>query len=179
MIRLRATPLPRSAYLVAAISAVAIVAIVWPHKPGVAILYNDSASVPLGFWIKTTDTVRVGAVIGFRPPLVAMPYVTAHMPAYVTAKLILKYVAAVAGDQICRTADGMFSVNGHNLGRAVSEDRLGNRLPVWQGCETLASGDVAVFSDHIPDSFDSRFYAAIPAADIIGVYRPLWTWKGN
>jgi len=165
--------------LVAAISAVAIVAIVWPHKPGVAILYNDSASVPLGFWIKTTDKVRVGAVIGFRPPLAAMPYVTAHMPAYVRAKLILKYVAAVGGDQICRSADGMFSVNGHNLGRAMAADRHGNRLPVWQGCETLAGGDVAVFSDHIPDSFDSRFYAAIPAGDIFGVYRPLWTWKDN
>jgi len=165
--------------LVAAISAVTIAAIVWPHKPGVAILYNDSASVPLGFWIKTSDTVSVGAVIGFRPPLAAMPYVTAHMPAYVRAKLILKYVAAVAGDQICRTADGTFSVNGHALGRAVTVDGHGNRLPVWQGCETLEGGEVAVFSDHIPDSFDSRFYAAIPAGDIFGVYRPFWTWKGN
>jgi type IV secretory pathway protease TraF len=179
MIRLRQTPSKRSKWLMAGICSASILAIVWPHKPGVPILYNDSASVPLGFWLKTSAKVQLGAVIGFRPPPAAMPYVALHMPQYVSAKLILKYVVAVAGDQICRDAGGTFSVDGRPLGRAVPADNHGNRLPVWQGCQTITGNDVAVFSDHIPNSFDSRFYGVIPAQDIYGVYQPLWTWTGG
>lgn len=153
-----------------------IVAILWPAERHALVLYNDSASVPLGFWLRSEAAITKGSVIAFRPPAPAMPYVSAHMSEYVHHDLILKYVVAVAGDTICRTAANVFTVNGDALGVAAMRDERGVILPHWQGCRRLGPGEVAVFSNHIPNSFDSRYYGAVPAQDIRGVYRPLWTW---
>lgn len=98
------------------------------------------------------------------------------MPQYLHDELILKYVVATVGGRICRDAGGAFSVNGKVLGWALKADEHGNPLPIWQGCETLPAGSVAVFSSRMPDSYDSRYYGAVPAGDIKAVYRPLWVW---
>jgi type IV secretory pathway protease TraF len=143
------------------------------------LVYNDSASVPLGFWWRAGGPgtpLRPGMVIGFRPPTAGRAYVAAHMPQYLHDELILKYVVATAGGRICRGPGGTFSVNGLVLGRASNADEHGNPLPTWQGCETLPVGSVAVFSSRIPNSYDSRYYGAVPARDIKAVYRPLWVW---
>ncbi|MDE2344607.1 MAG: S26 family signal peptidase [Betaproteobacteria bacterium] len=158
-----------------AVMALAIVALARPADHSDARLFNDSASVPLGFWRRVQTPIVKGAVIGFHPPAAAMPYVLAHMPEYASKKLIQKYVVAMAGDRICR-AGTAFSVNGAVLGQAALTDYQGHPLPTWTGCRTLGAGQVAVFSNRIPNSFDSRYYGAIPASNIIGVYRPLWTW---
>ena len=166
---------PRIPAALFVIMALAVTALMRPADHSDARLFNDSASVPLGFWRRVQTPVVKGVVIGFHPPAAAMPYVLAHMPEYASKKLIQKYVVATAGDQICR-AGVAFSVNGAVLSQAALADRQGSPLPTWQGCHTLTAGQVAVFSDRIPNSFDSRYYGAIPAANIIGVYRPLWTW---
>jgi len=143
------------------------------------LVYNDSASVPLGFWWRTGGPgmpLRPGMVIGFRPPAAGRAYVAVHMPQYLRDELILKYVVATAGGRICRDAEGAFSVDGRVLGRALTADEHGNPLPAWQGCRTLAVGSAAVFSSRIPDSYDSRYYGAVPARDIEAAYRPLWVW---
>jgi conjugative transfer signal peptidase TraF len=158
-----------------AIMVLALAALARPADKSDARLINDSASVPLGFWSRLQTPIVKGVVIGFHPPQAAMPYVLAHMPEYAHQKLILKYVVATAGDRICRAGEA-FSVNGDVLGQAATADRQGRALPAWQGCQTLTAGEVAVFSNRIPNSFDSRYYGVIPAANIIGVYRPLWTW---
>jgi conjugative transfer signal peptidase TraF len=153
----------------------AILALLRPADHSNSRLFNDSASVPLGFWHRVPQPVEAGAIVGFHPPAAAMAYVEAHMPEYTHRKLILKYVVATSGDRICR-AGASFSVNGKLYGQAAPTDGLGAALPQWQGCRTLAVGEVAVFSNRIPNSFDSRYYGTVPAANIIGVYRPLWTW---
>ena len=143
------------------------------------LVYNDSASVPLGFWWRVggqETALRPGMVIGFRPPAAGRTYVAANLPQYLHDELILKYVVATAGARICRDAAGAFSVDGRVLGRALKADKHGNPLPAWQGCRMLPAGSVAVFSSRIPNSYDSRYYGAVPARDIKAVYRPLWVW---
>ncbi len=39
----------------------------------------------------------------------------------------------------------------------------------------MASDEYFVFSDRVPNSFDSRYFGPISRAAIIGVYRPLFT----
>lgn len=158
-----------------AVMGLAILALMRPSDHSGARLFNDSASVPLGFWLRTTQPVALGEIVGFPPPQAAMAYVAAHMPAYAHGKLILKYVVATAGDRICRAGEA-FTVNGRLYGLAATKDGVGVNLPQWQGCQILAPGEVAVFSNRIPNSFDSRYYGPIPAGNIVGVYRPLWTW---
>ena len=165
----------RGAFLLALAMGLGIAGLLRPADHSSERLINDSPSVPLGFWHRVEAPVAIGAVIGFKPPPAALGYVSAHMPAYLHRKLILKYVVAVAGDRICRAGEA-FTVDGRELGQASARDAQGAVLPVWQGCQTLGAGEVAVFSNRIPNSFDSRYYGAIPENNIIGVYRPIWTW---
>jgi len=50
----------------------------------------------------------------------------------------------------------------------------GHPLPAWHGCQVLAEDEIAVFSNRIPDSIDSRLFGAVPIAEVTGTYRPLW-----
>lgn len=178
------TRAPRSARRTAALvlagaGTLAALMLAFGRPVATPLTHNDSASVPLGFWWRIGGpamALRPGMVIGFRPPAAGRAYVAAHMPQYLHDELILKYVVATAGARICRDAQGAFSVNGRVLGRALKADEHGNPLPAWQGCRTLPTGSIAVFSGRIPNSYDSRYYGAVPARDIKAVYRPLWVW---
>ena len=165
--------------MVAGAGTLAALMLAFSRPAAAPLVYNDSASVPLGFWWRAGGpgtALRPGMVIGFRPPAAGRAYVAVHMPQYLHDELILKYVVATAGARICRDAAGAFSVDGRVLGRALKADEHGNPLPAWRGCRTLPPGSVAVFSSRIPDSYDSRYYGAVPARDIKAVYRPLWAW---
>ena len=65
-------------------------------------------------------------------------------------------------------------VNGQWRGPTLSHDRAGRPLPVWTGCRPLGDGQYFMFSDHVPNSFDSRYFGPIDVVDIVGVYRPLF-----
>ena len=90
------------------------------------------------------------------------------------AYIILKRLAAMPGDTVCNHT-GEFRVNGHFLGVAQTKDRAGVALPQWRGCRALRAGEYFVFSNRIPNSYDSRYYGPVPASNIVGVYEPLWT----
>lgn len=163
------------------IAFAALSAIKLPPDGGALVLLNDSASVPEGLWLRESRgaeaaaKVAAGDVIAFRPPARALPYVRAYMPEYLHKQSILKYVVATDGDTICRQGT-RFSVDHRYLGTAMTEDGNGHALPTWSGCTVLRHGQVAVFSDRIPNSFDSRYYGPIPSNKILGLYRPLLTW---
>lgn len=142
------------------------------------VLYNDSASVPLGFWYRSaTDAaaLKPGAVVAFRPPEAARAYVAAALPRYQSDDL-LKPVIAGMGDEFCVLDDGAATVNGRAVAQAADLDSAGRPLPHWRGCKRLDPGEVAVISMAIPNSFDSRYYGPVPPALIRGSYAPLWTW---
>ena len=84
----------------------------------------------------------------------------------------MKSVAAVSGDQVC-TDDGRLVINGQVRGPILKQDRRGAALPRWTGCRRLRDGEVFVFSDRIPNSFDSRYFGPVNRAEIVGVFRPV------
>ena len=64
-----------------------------------------------------------------------------------------------------------------NLGRSVLRSPTDTPstviLPRWNGCRRLHNGEVFVFSDRIPNSFDSRYFGPVNRAEIVGVFRPV------
>lgn len=139
---------------------------------------NGTRSLPRGIYVRTFEPIRRGAIVWFPLPAAMRSYVAAFPGAAAwferPSNGLLKPVVGLDGDVICGGEDGVFSLNGRALGRVPAARPDGRALPIWQGCRHLAQGELAVFSDRIPDSLDSRFYGPVAAADA-HVYRPLWT----
>ena len=138
---------------------------------GPLLLWNRTASEPEGLYLRHAGPVTVGALIAFPAPSAAFPYADGHL-AYLRRVPILKHVAAVAGDQVC-TANDRLEINGRVRATILLQDRRGVALPRWDGCRRLGDGEVFVFSDSIPNSFDSRYFGPVNRAEIVGVFRPL------
>jgi len=135
------------------------------------LLWNRTASEPEGLYLRQAEPVRVGALVAFPAPAAAFPYADGHMN-YLRRVPVLKSVAAVSGDQVC-TGDGRLVINGQVRAPILNKDRRGAVLPRWNGCRRLQDGEVFVFSDRIPNSFDSRYFGPVNRAEIVGVFRPV------
>lgn len=135
------------------------------------LLWNRTASEPEGLYLRQAAPVRVGALVAFPAPAAAFPYADGHM-SYLRRVPVLKSVAAVSGDHVC-TEDGRLVINGQVRAPILQQDRRGAVLPRWTGCRRLRDGEVFVFSDRIPNSFDSRYFGPVSRADIVGVFRPV------
>ncbi len=144
---------------------------VWPLR----IVYNASASVPIGWYtVGVSAPVNVGDLVVARPPiraetlLVTRGYLGAGVP-------ILKFVRAEAGQRVCRSAN-LITIDGVAVASARDRDRAGRVLPRWTGCRVLGPGDVFLLNAARPDSFDGRYFGPVSVTSIIGTATPLWTW---
>jgi conjugative transfer signal peptidase TraF len=138
------------------------------------VLFNDSASMPEGLWLRTGLDPAKGRAVAFTVPVLGRAY-AARRTRRPAAFTILKAVAAVPGDIVCNQG-GSFRVNGRFLGVAQVKDGSGIVLPQWWGCRPLRAGEYFVFSARIPNSFDSRYFGPVSRDQILAVYRPLWTF---
>lgn len=88
---------------------------------------------------------------------------------------LIKPVAAVAGDVVTLTAEGV-TVNGAPIPATapLATDTIGRPLrPMASGRYPVAERQVWLVSAHTPRSWDSRYFGALPAANILGVARPV------
>jgi len=138
------------------------------------IIYNPTASAPLGFYaVEAAPAVHRGDLVVSRlPPTVAA---FADRRLYVPASVpVVKSIAAEAGDLVCR--DGLaLAIDSHVVARARVRDSAGRPLPDWSGCRTLGAGQVLMLGGH-PSSFDGRYFGPTGTDLILGRARPLWTW---
>lgn len=141
--------------------------------PGPIVIHNVSPSIPTGFYARSSADPAVGRIIAFRVPELGRPYAAAHVAPLIRDGII-KPIAAGEGDTVCTTGPSGLTINGKQLAPIVARDRRGVELPHWRGCRQLRAGEFFVFSDRIPNSYDSRYYGPVARADIIGTYRPLW-----
>jgi conjugative transfer signal peptidase TraF len=132
------------------------------------LVWNASASVPIGLYAVGRITgVHAGDLVVVRPPEPLARFLAdgGYLPRGVP---LLKHVAAVAGQTVCR------------IGRNVTVDAIetgegrGRSLPVWQGCRVIATGDVFLMNPRSADSLDGRYFGPLPAASIVGRATPLW-----
>jgi conjugative transfer signal peptidase TraF len=87
-----------------------------------------------------------------------------------------KPIFAVAGDTVIVAANGL--TRNRELvpsTRALARDHAGRPLPqLAHGTYPVESGEVWLVSTHVAASWDSRYYGAVPTANVIAVLRPLW-----
>lgn len=156
----------------AVLSASAALAALRPHPP--RLLWNATASAPLGLWrLSAAGAPAVGQWVAARPParwsawLAAAGYLPPRVP-------LLKQVAAVGGQTVCRAGDRVL-IDGRLAARARARGRSGAGLPQWRGCRRLAAGEVFLLNAR-PDSLDGRYLGVTGAADLVAAARPLLTW---
>ena len=137
-------------------------------------LWNATASVPTGLYaIRGKASLHVGERVAIEPPpelrrlLAERHYLPTGVP-------LLKRIAAVRGQRVCRFAHGI-TIDGQYIGAARARDRLGRPLPVWAGCHVLRRGELFVMNPTAPDSFDGRYFGVLRLADVIGRATPVWT----
>ncbi|TGS10349.1 S26 family signal peptidase [Mesorhizobium sp. M2E.F.Ca.ET.209.01.1.1] len=159
-----------TAALVAAVATVAPAAVRMPPL----LLWNASASAPIGFYaISEMAVPTTGALAVIDPPKTVGLFAAGrgYLPLGVP---MLKHIEALPGQEVCRLGR-LIAVNGRALGIALERDRKGRALPDWQGCRIVAGDEVFVMNRQVQDSLDGRYFGPFPATSIVGRALPLWT----
>ena len=147
-------------------------------RPSPLLLWNASASVPIGLYaVHPVSVLTVGELVVVRPPealadfLENRRYLAKGVP-------MLKHVLAVPGQTVCRH-ERTITVDGITMGDALWNDSRGHRLPIWQGCERILTGRVFVMNRQSEDSFDGRYFGLLPDIAVIAQATPVWTRSGG
>lgn len=164
----------RFSYVMATYFAAMGVAVAAIVPVPVKLLWNASASTPLGLYdLTSSDGLKTGDLVAVRPPqsladfMVRRGYIGRGVP-------LLKPVAVLPGQQVCRVGRTV-TVDGVRLGEAQDRDRRGRVLPVWQGCHRIAPDEIFLMNPSVRDSLDGRYFGLLPRAAVIGRATPLYT----
>jgi conjugative transfer signal peptidase TraF len=164
----------RAAPVVAMLAGLGLIALpaVTDWQP--RIIWNASASVPLGLYATTpAEAIAHGNLVLVRPSetlaafLAERGYVARGVP-------LLKHVAALPPQVVCAEGTAI-TVNGETVAHRHMADRLGRVLPTWHGCHGLESGEVFLLNAAEPDSLDGRYFGPLPRTTIAARLRPVWT----
>jgi conjugative transfer signal peptidase TraF len=137
------------------------------------LLWNASASVPVGFYaVRPAGRLTAGELLVVRPPAPLAQFMAARRYLALGVPLI-KHVAALPGQIVCRSGFTI-TVNGIAEAQALNRDTRGRELPVWQGCRTIQLHEVFLMNADVIDSFDGRYFGPVPDGTIIGSATPLW-----
>lgn len=147
-------------------------AVAW-LDPQPRLIWNASASAPIGLYRLHPGTrPKVGQLVAIMPPP-ALARFMAERHYLPEATPLLKYVAALPGQRVCRHA-ARVTIDGRQVATALPHDRHGRPLPGWRGCRIIGAG--ALFLLNAPaDSFDSRYFGALPTSRLRGVAVPILT----
>jgi conjugative transfer signal peptidase TraF len=160
------------ALVVGAVVCVWFGSVIGPHPK---LIWNASDSAPIGLY----------AVLPIRP-LVDGDFVIATPPDTLAGFLdarhylpkgvpLLKHVGALFGQIICRR-NAIVTIDGNAVALALTRDRAGRSLPIWQGCRAISANEIFLLNRSIPDSFDGRYFGPLPISSLIGRAKPLWTF---
>jgi conjugative transfer signal peptidase TraF len=159
---------------IVAATALTLFTIIW--RPAPRLLWNASASVPIGLYnVRPTTRLIVSELVVAMPPapLAKLLAEGGYLPRNVP---LIKRIAALPGQTVCRD-NFVITVQGIDRGAARKRDHRGRPLPVWQGCRVIAEGDVFLMNWDEPASFDGRDFGSIPTSSILGRAEPLWTFE--
>ena len=159
--------------LLTTLGAAAVVVSAIAAKPAPVYIWNASESVPIGLYrLHRTGRLSVTQLVALQSPeplatfLADRRYLPRGIP-------LLKRVLALPGQTVCRDKL-VVTVDKIEMGAARARDRSGRLLPIWQGCHVIAEGEVFLMNWQSEDSFDGRYFGALPTSAIIGTAEPLW-----
>jgi conjugative transfer signal peptidase TraF len=155
-----------------AATVVAAVATTVAKPPMPRLVWNVSASAPMGLYSVTPGSAfaRGDMVIARTPwPVRRLAAVRRYVPQNVP---LVKRVAAVPGQEVC-ALDAFVYVDGHPIAVRRPADGRGRAMPWWRGCVRLAGGAMLLLMER-SDSFDGRYFGPTSAADVLGRARLIW-----
>ena len=158
--------------LLVAGGGIALLAFTFIVSPQPHLVWNASASAPLGLYAVHPGALPTrGDMVIAWPPRQARALAAArhYLPANVP---LVKRVVALSGDRVCAVGRSI-EINGRHAATRLERDSIGRPLPSWQGCRTLAHGALFLLMDS-PGSFDGRYFGLSKAIDLIGKATPLW-----
>lgn len=141
---------------------------------GPKLIWNASASTPIGFYtVEPADGLDVTELVAVDAPEPLATFLTdgGYLP---RGTPLLKRVLGLPGQTVCRM-NLLITVDDVEMGTALEHDRIGRPLPVWQGCRVIADSEIFLMNWEVPDSLDGRYFGSIPSSSIIGRAVPLWT----
>jgi len=142
--------------------------------PTPRLIWNDSASVPIGLYaVRPTGALKVTELVVVTPPQPLADFLAnrGYLPKGVP---LLKRILALPGQTVCRVGRTI-TVDGNAMGEALEWDRRGRMLPAWQGCRVIPADEVFRMNRQSEDSLDGRYFGPLPANSIVGRAEPLWT----
>lgn len=163
---------PRTILFAASVVAATLATFTFPVSR--TAVWNITASIPTGLYlIRGKQSIHVGERVAIQPPpelrklLAERGYLPVGVP-------LLKRVAAVSGQRVCRFAHGV-TIDGDLVGIARARDRRGRPLPAWFDCRYIANGELFLMNPAAPDSFDGRYFGVLSTHSVIGRATPVWT----
>jgi conjugative transfer signal peptidase TraF len=166
----------RSVTLLTMAAAVVVIATTLGPKSAPRLVWNASASVPIGLYhVQPARRLIVTALVVAYPPEPLATFLAdgGYLPRGVP---LIKRILALPGQTVCRTGLTI-AVNAIQMGAARERDGRGRALPVWQGCRTVAGDEVFLMNWDEPASLDGRYFGPIPLSSIVGHAVPLWTFE--
>lgn len=163
----------RRSIILAMLFGASMLAFSWCAHPAPWLLWNASASVPIGLYaVHPVGPLRAGQLLIVRPPAPLARFLAArrYLPMGVP---LIKHAAALPGQMVCRRGR-VITVDGKVVAKALDHDTHEMTLPVWQGCQKIAPHEVFLLNIGVPDSLDGRYFGPLPDATIIGRATPLW-----
>ena len=169
---------PRQTVLALGAVSVAAVTLTASLKFPTELIWNASASVPIGLYaVRPAGVLHVGELVVVTPPEPLASFLAdrGYLPERV---LLLKHILALPRQTVCRIGDSI-SIDGLPVGHALARDRRDRPLPAWQGCRAIRNGEVFLMNRRPADSLDGRYFGPLPAAAITGRAEPLWINNRN
>ncbi len=126
----------------------------------------------VAFWPRDTAAMREARRRGY---ILGGVYNTTGGEGY---SLLMKRLMAVAGDVVSIIDDGVM-INGSLVPntRPLAADGAGNPLPRLRFTNyRLGDGEALFLSDHLPRSFDGRYFGIQEQRQIVETVVPVWTW---
>ncbi|AUN32732.1 S26 family signal peptidase [Niveispirillum cyanobacteriorum] len=141
-------------------------------RPKPILVWNSSASAPIGLYLVLPETrLRPGDLALVTPPdsLADLAARRGYLPRGVP---LIKRVAAMGGDHVCAKGD-VITINGDTVAVRQKADKAGRPLPWWQGCGVLSAGEI-LFLMPAAESLDGRYFGPLSSVHVIGRLVPLW-----
>ncbi|WP_290559343.1 S26 family signal peptidase [Aestuariivita sp.] len=158
-------------------AGIALIALSATIRANPILVWNASASVPIGFYVvQSLDTPNVGDLVVLEPPSPLGDWLLEH--GYLGADVpLIKHVAALPGQRVCRTGVTI-RIDGVAVATAKDRDRFERPLPVWQGCQRLTDDQIFFLNPDTEASLDGRYFGPLQRDTIIGRAVPIWTREG-
>ncbi|UVC15143.1 S26 family signal peptidase [Mesorhizobium onobrychidis] len=159
--------------IAAAVIGLALIGFAGFVKPTPWLVWNASASAPVGLYRVGFAAPATGHLVLVRPPesVAELAAERGYLPRNVP---LVKRLAALPDDHVCAFNDAII-IAGEIVARRLPTDTRGRPLPWWNGCRTLADTEVFLLGNDNIRSFDSRYFGPVPAPNVIGRLVPIWT----